>query len=476
MTRTKINLIYSISYQILITMLPLITSPYISRVLGAYNLGIYSFTLTIVNYFVIFTMLGLANFGNRSISISKGGRTELSKRFSEIYLMQFTMGFICTTIYILFVLSSATKDILFIQSLNVIAAIFDITWFYFGIGEFKITVIRNTIIKILTIISIFVFVRSENDLWIYALIMSVGVLLSNLYLWFFLKKYVDFKIPRVKAVIQHIGPNLVMFIPVISISIYQQVNRLILGLNNAMDEVGFFDNAMKLVGIPFSIVVAFSAVMLPKMSKMFSDGKIEAIKVSIDRSTQAIIFFAAASTFGLISVGREFAILFFGSDFIRSGDIIVLLSPMIIFKAWANIIRTQYLIPFQKNKTYIRSIIIGAVLNLGFNLILIPQYGGIGATIGTLAAEFTVAAVQSWEIRNDLPIFEYFKNSSIYLLSGILMFCSIQILSLFINLNNWMTLMMKIILGGGVYVIFIALYFTYVKKIDLKSLILTSMK
>lgn len=184
------NFIYNVLYQILIMILPLITAPYIAIVLGAERIGIYSYTYSIAYYFVLFGQLGLNVYGNRSIAIVRDDKEKLSKTFSSIFIVQLFISIVSCICYLLFIIfsSSEYRLIFVIQFVFVLSCVFDINWFFFGIEKFKLTVVRNTIIKITTVICVLLFVKTQADLWKYTTIMAVGSFLAQLVLWLQIRK------------------------------------------------------------------------------------------------------------------------------------------------------------------------------------------------------------------------------------------------------------------------------------------------
>ena len=178
------NFLYNVAYQIIIYLFPLATVPYISRVLGVDNIGIYSYTYSIVNCLMLFAMLGISNYGNREISKLRDDKEKMSKMFFSIYGLQLISSLIILIIYTIFILffCKSYKDIFILQYINLMSVCFDVSWFFFGLEKFKMTINRNIIIKFISLICIFLFVKTKNDLWIYTVIMGLGVLISQLYL------------------------------------------------------------------------------------------------------------------------------------------------------------------------------------------------------------------------------------------------------------------------------------------------------
>lgn len=471
MSDIKKNFIYNIVYQILIMIIPLITMPYVSRVLGSTGIGTYSYTYSIVYYFMMFAMLGFNNYGNRSIAKVRDNKENLSKTFKEIYCMQIITSFLMIILYFLYLIifDVKYKEIALIQSIYIISCLFDINWFFFGIEKFKLTVTRNTIIKILSLLFIFLFVKSKNDVWIYTLILSGCILLSQLSLWPFVSKYVTNVDINFKDVFQHFKPCLKLFLPVIAVAIYKVMDKTMLGWFSNISEVGFYENAEKIINVPNAIISALGTVMLPRMSNLYAKNKNEESKKVIDKSIKLMMFLAFAMTFGLICVSKNFSILFFGQDFAKSGIIINLLSITVLFLSWGNVLRTQYLIPKEYDKIYIESAFLGAMVNLVFNLIFIPKYASIGACIGTIFAELSVVLFQTISIKKELPIKKYIKDIIPLFVSSLIMFIIIYLLN-FVKINDIIRIVIQVILGCLIYYV---LNYRYVNNlINIDKLIL----
>ncbi len=470
MNNPKKNYIYNVIYQVLILIIPLIISPYLSRVIGAEGIGIFSYTYSIVYYFMLLTLLGVNNYGNRSIAKVRDDKEKLSKTFWSIYLFQLIMGIIMLIIYFiyLFFFSVKYKQLFLIETIYIISTIFDINWFFYGLEEFKKTITRNTILKVSTLFLIIIFVKESNDLWKYALIMSLMTLLSQMILWPFIKDKINFVKIKVTDITKHIKPNLILFIPVIAVSIYKMMDKVMLGSMTNIKEVGFYENAEKIVNIPLTIISALGTVMLPRITNMVSKGQKEEVKKYINKSIEFVMFLSLAMSAGLIAVGYDFAPVFFGEEFKKTGILIMLLSVTLPFISFANVIRTQYLIPFEKDKLYTKSVIYGAIINLIMNAIFIPKYDSIGACFGTIAAEIFVMVYQLISIRREYNFDQAVKFSVPFLLTSIIMIELIYPIRYFIS-NKIIMLLIQIILGVIVYCLF---NFKYIYQIvDLKKVL-----
>lgn len=426
----KKNLYFNMMYQALNMCLPLITAPYLSRVIGVNGTGIFSYYYSVAGYFVLFGMLGLNNYGNRSIAVVRDDKRKMSQVFWEIYSVQILSTTLSLIAYILFAqgINSGEKIVVWLNIFYVVSAAFDINWFFFGLEQFKWTSIRNAIVKIISVVLILIFVKTRDDLYAYIFIMSISILISQLILWPKAISELYWIKPRWNGIKEHIRPNLILFIPVVSVSLYKMMDKVMLGIISNRIQSGLYENAEKIINIPIVFVNALGTVMLPKMSNLVARGERKEGKRYIRDSMQFIMALAIAVSLGTAAIADNFAPVFFGEEFRECGKLIVCLAPITIFTSWANVIRTQYLIPNNKDKEYIYSVILGACANLSINFMLISRLGAMGASIGTVFAEFTVMLVQSIFARKKLEIKKYVKDMIIFWISGISMYIIVYII------------------------------------------------
>lgn len=449
----KKNFIYNIVYQLLSFILPLITVPYVSRKLGATNVGIYSYTYSIVYYFVLIAMLGINNYGNRTVAKYRDDKEKLSSAFLSIYLMQvFTTVFMIVCYYIYIAIFDVDyKQVAIIQSIYIISCAFDVNWFFFGIEKFKLTVTRNLLIKVLSLICIFAFVRGPYDLWKYTLILAASTLVSNIFLVQYIRKYIKFTRVRLSDVVKHLKPCIILFLPVIAVSIYKIMDKTMLGILSEITEVGYYENAEKIIQVPNAIISALGTVMLPRISNMLSNNRENEVKDIIKKTMPFVMFLTLPMVCGLIAVGGDFSIIFFGQDFEKTGLLIPLLSFTVAFFAWGNVIRTQYLIPKEMDKYYIISAFLGAIVNFVFNCIFIPIWDSAGACIGTILAEFVVSAYQTYAVRKELEIFKYIKTSFQFLVKSVIMLIVVVLVGKLVKENIVLRFVVQVVVGIAVY-------------------------
>lgn len=447
----KKNLVFQMFYELLVIVLPLITSPYIARTIGAEGLGQFSYTYSVATYFVLFSMLGLKNYGSRVIAQTRNDKKKLNETFSGLLVIHIVVSALCVGVYVLYALTVQTDRLLvWIQGAYVLSALFDISWFYFGLEKFKLTVIQSAAVKILTAVCIFVFIRDTGDIWIYCALMAGGMLLGQIVLWFPLRKYVDFTRPRSRELKKHIKPLFVLFVPAIAISLYKYMDKIMLGMISSKTQLGFYENAEKIINVPLSLITAVGMVMLPRMSNLMKQTDQKSVSKYISVSMRYVMCLAFAFTFGMAGAGQVFAPVFWGDEFQISGILIVYLAATIPFLSFANVIRTQYLIPAEKDREYLVSVIAGAVVNLCINWALIPHLGAVGAAIGTIAAEAAVCCIQTFYVRKRLNLRRYFRECVPFFLLGWLMFAVVFLLGR--NGATVYTLLLQIVIGGILYV------------------------
>lgn len=449
----KLNFLYNTIYQVLLVILPLITSPYISRVLSDDGLGIYSYQYTIANCFALVGMLGVNNYGNRSIAAVRDDKEKRSQVFWSIWILQAFLSVVVSIAYLCYVeffCIDEHKTVAIALWFEVLASVFNINWFFFGLEKFKLTVTRNIVIKLLSVLLIFLFVKSKSDVWIYSLIIGGTLFLSNIFIWPFLKKEVKKPQINICEILHHFSQMAILFVPVIAITLYNKMDKVMLGSLSTMSETGLYENTEKIVNIPSGLITALGTVMLPRMSYLFANNDQKSAQKYFYSSLEFACAMSYALAFGLAAIGKEFAPWFFGSDFTEVGILMMALSPKIVFLCIANVVRTQYLIPLHQDKVFLVSVWVGAVVNLIVNVLLIPNHGAMGAIIGTNVAEFTVMAYQILMIRKEVPIISSLLKNSYYFVAGVLMFVVVRYIGKTLE-GGFLCVIFEIICGVLVY-------------------------
>lgn len=451
------NAVYQTVYQILIMITPLITAPFVSRQLGASNLGSFSYTYSIVSYFILIAMLGVTNYGTRAIAECQNDRKRKSDCFLQIYATQAMLSLLCIAIYLVFTalaVGPSLRSVGYVQAFWLVGCFFDINWFFYGEENFKTTVTRNIVIKILTVSAILIFVRKGNSpLLVYTLIMSLGTVISNLVLVPILLKQIDYSRPAWKDIKKHIKPNLVLFIPILASGVFHIMDKTMLGILSSKEQSGYYYNSDKIINIPVGILDGLGLVFLPRMTKIFAvKGDKKRKEQYLGASYSINVMISCLMAFGIAGVAKEFVPFFFGPGFEPCILLTVVFTPILIIKGISIFYRMQYLVPTKQDKIYAIATIAGALTNLVANYFLIIKYDALGAVIGTLIAEFAVALIQIVYVRKQIPVLMWaLKNIPYLIFGGItvyimrIVFCGTD--------SAILAVLLKALTGGAVYLI-----------------------
>ena len=460
---SKKNYLYVVVYNILSVITPLVTAPYISRVLGTEGVGIYSYYYAIAYYFTLIAKMGLTNYGTRRIAEVRGDREKLKEEFTSIYVMQFFVAVIVTVVYFVLVLSAygANRLIGIVFGIWVIGNSINIDWFLFGIERFKETSTRNMAVKVIEVVAVFLVIKQPGDVWKYCLIYSMGFLVTYISFFWMGKSYLSFTCFDVKKIFGHIKPCLILMIPVIALNIYRSMDKVMLGyFAKDLRQNGLYENAERIIYSLTMFISSLGQVMMPRMSALLSEGKSDEVKKGVARSLSFICFMTNAMCFGILAISHTLVPWFFGEEFNQSAELMDILAITLIFIGWGNVIRTQYIIPKKKDNVYIKSISLGAVLNLLVNAMLIPKLGAVGACIGTVIAEFAAPLYQSIAISDEIDSGKMFLQNLQFLVYGIIMLVALKSMEYLLGNSLWV-MVLQIFLGGCLY---LALSFRYIRS------------
>lgn len=452
-TTIKKNFALSSAYQILILAVPFVTSPYISRVLGAEGIGIYSFTSSIVGYFVLFATLGTMSYGAREISRARDDHKLLSRFFWEIELLVVCTTTVCLILWGIWVLIAPEYNLIYlILSIQLFGVIADISWFFTGLEQFKYIVFRNSIVKIVGIILLFLFIRERDDLALYIFLMTIINVLGALSMWIYIPKMVDRIDWRTLNIKPHFKETLIYFIPAVATSVYTILNKVLLGfVGSDIRENGYYEQATKIISIGQTLTfVALNSVLGSRISYLFAEQKIEEIHLRIDKSLHYILLIGLGLSFGLIAISPKFVPWFFGAGFEPTILLIQLLSPIILIIGISNCLGSQYYTPAGLRKQSAQYIIVGAVVNLILNIILIPLYGAVGAVIGSLTAELTITILYLKNCSDFMTLRQILHNSWRKFIAAVIMFAAIYLVSNYFD-NNTTSVIVSTFTGVIVY-------------------------
>lgn len=454
------NYIYNLIYQILILLVPLITTPYISRVLSVEGIGTYSFTYSIAYFFSLLAELGSIAYARREIAYCQDDSYRRSVIFWEILILRIITTIITSIVYIIYISNSNFFIIGIVQIMYIFSIVFDITWFFQGMEDFKTVVIRNSVVKIFTMFCIFMFVKAENDLIIYILVLAILPFIGNIATWIGLKKYiVRIPIKELKP-LRHLKGTIALFIPNIASQVYLLLDKTMLGFFTIDNiENGYYEQAQKIIKICWTFLTTFSLVMSPRIAYVYGKRDREKIKEYMQVSFNIVWLLASALSFGIISIVNNVVPWFFGDSYYKVIDLLIIFSFILYPIGITSVIGTQYLITTKKQKIYTGSIIVGAILNIIMNYFLIPRYYAVGAAISSVAAEIIIAIIQIFYIvyyDKVITIKDIFEPSWQYILAGSIMLMILRKIDSFLHPNILNTVIL-ILIGGIIFFIILIL-------------------
>jgi len=449
----KRNFFYQIFYQALISVLPFVTSPYIARVLGSEGVGVYAYTYSVVNWFLILASMGINIYGNRLIAQSRNDQAAMNRNFTSLFIFRLMCACLAMLTYILYLAFVPLKYPIAskLQALCLVNAAIGIDWLFFGLEKFKLTVTRNAAIKLISVLSVFIFVRSKDDIWKYVLIMVMQGLLSSLCVWGFARRYVSFAKVTWVEIWNHAKPMIMLCGVSIATSVFSYMDKIMLESIGTVEELGIYENAWKMIEFPAGFITALSTVLLPRISMELSSGSTEKVDSYLDKSMKFSIIFGSAIMFGVAAISHSFSVLFWGDEFAGSGEIIFYMSVVILVMAWNSVIRTGILLPNQKDSQYVKALVWAAVVNVLLNAALIPHYGGVGAGIGTIGAYLAIWVVQNRYVKGCFEIRKYLVYGIPYLFIGFLMFMAVRMILGAFALG-WCALLSAVVIGSLIFV------------------------
>lgn len=452
--QVKRNYLYQAGAQAVALLTPLVATPYLARILGPEGNGAYAYTFSVVSLFGLLIMLGMVNYGSRSIA--RVHPSSRSRTFGSLYALQAVRGLAVMALYGVFagVFMQEYRALAWVQGLHLLAVMLDISWLYAGVEEFKPVALRQTAVKLTGLLLTLLLVKEPAHLARYAAVIAGCTVLGQVWLWQGAGRYVRRERVTWQDVKPHIRPELTLFLPVIAVNLYKMMDKVMLGGMSTMAQVGFYQQAEKIVSVPLGLVTALGAVMLPRLSAMAARGDEKGSERSIRQSLGWVMLLGSAFAFGLAAIAPVLAPVFLGRGYEPCAPLIMLQAASMPFFCWANVIRTQVLIPRQLDHAYVRSVLLGAVCNLAVNALLIPGMQAAGAAIGTIVAEGVVCISQTVAVRRMLPVGRYLRETLPLLAAGGVMFLAVRCLMRLLPVGVW-PLMGGIGAGAAVYMLLV---------------------
>lgn len=420
--KIKTNFIYSSILTISNFIFPFLTFPYISRVLGVNNVGIYNWVTGIIQYFILFSMMGIAIVGIREVAKNKTNQEELSKTFSSLLML--TVLTTILSLVVLFVLMavipkfSENKDMFYIGAANIFINLFLVEWLFKGIENFKYITIRSIAVKSIYVISVFVFVKHRGDYVIYYFLTVAAVVLNALFNWIYCRKFVHFVFKNI-SLKPFIKPFLILGVYLLFNSMYSTFNVAYLGFVGGNKEVGYYTTATKLYGIMLAFFSAFTGVMLPRISALVAENNYKEVNRLIERSFNILYTFCFPIIIFFMFFAPEVIGIIAGPGYEGSILPMRIVMPLMIIIGTEEILIIQLLMPLNKDKAIFINSVIGAIVGIALAIVLVKNLHSVGSAIVWVCSEFSILISASYFVKKYIGIHIPYKMVILKLLYAI---------------------------------------------------------
>lgn len=456
MASVKKNYVFSLIAQLLTIVLPIVTTPYVTRVLGNENLGVFSYAQSIVNYFILFGGIGLSTYSQREIASYKDDRRKQSVVFYEVMLVRVVTIGLSMAAYFGLVVTTADYPLCYaLFGLELFAALLDISWFLQGNENFKSQMVRTIVTRLLGLVCIFLFVKNETHLVVYILCCSGAILAGNLSLWTSVRRNLEKVSLKELHPLRHLKPALIIFLPQIAVNVYTQLDKTMIGILTGYDynQVGYYSQAEKIVKMAMTVITSMGSIMLSRVTVALSRKDHDAAKAYIQKSFRFLFLLGCPIALGLAAISPDMVPWFFGPGYEPVIPCMMALSPLVLIIGVSNIFGYQYMLPDKRMKEYTTSILVGVGVNVVLNSVLIPHYGAMGAVVATLLAETAVSLCQYIFLRK---VFSptIFLVGVRNIIASVIMFVGVYLLSGVLPSTIWATVLE---IGTGAVIYFIVL-------------------
>lgn len=431
------NWMISIINKVFSIIIPLVTTPYISRVLGSEGLGIYTYCLSYSSLFIVLGQLGIPIYGKRSIAVSRDDLEQRSKLFSELVLVE--QFLIIVSLFCYFFVARYVDQYWWMFAacgVGHIAAFFDISWLFEGMEDFKTIVIKNISIKIIGVMCIFLFVKNREDMYLYALCLFGANLVGNISLWFSAKKYIYFRMPSIKRALLHLRPAFFLLLPCAVVQLFEIIDKSMLGIMcNRISEVAYYEQCRKIVSLCISVITSLGIVLMPRLSQSFHDKDYAKLSNNLNKGLDATLLISIPIGFGSAAIAPVLVPWFFGSEFLKVEVIIRIAAPLLIFMGISDLLGLQMLSAIKREKVLLYINLISIFVNLILNALLIPSLESEGAMIATVIAEGIKCLILLVYLKQYLDFRVILKSVSQYCCFSIIMYLIIACLNKMIFIN-----------------------------------------
>lgn len=393
----KKNILYSGFLTTGLYLSQLVTYPYITRTLGATNLGHCNFVQSYVQFFLLFSALGVSTLGVREIAKLNGERSTISQRFSQLFLLNAITTIIALVVYIsigFFIPQFASyHELLFIGAFNIIFSLFNIEWFFRGIENFKYITLKTLLVRLVYIALIFLLVKSEDDYVIYYVLAVGSVIVNSIINWGYSKKFVTLQFQPIKGILRYLKPNTIIGVQMLLLSYNSTINPVLLGMLSNDMEVGFFTTASKLTVIILLFYNAYTLALMPRISALMGNNN-QNNAISLVRKSYRLLYMAALPLVILIEIYTpEIVLLIAGSGYEGAILPMRIALPIIIIGGISQITINQILIPNNYERITLITACVGVIVCIALNLVLVPILSSVASAIAWVITEFIMTVI-----------------------------------------------------------------------------------
>lgn len=454
----KKNFIYNLTLNLLNILFPLITSPYVSRILGATSLGKVNFATSVAAWFMTIASFGIPIYGIREISKVRDDKDKLSSTFTELLIIQCFFTIIVVLIYsmVAFLVPIFKNEIILfgIYGLYLLLNIFSLDWFYQGIEQYGYITARSTFVKLLSLILIFVTIHTKSDYLIYGLLSVFALSFNNVLNFIHSRKYVRINFAHI-VIRRHFHSLGIFFISSVIVSLYSQLDQVFVGFFSSMKSVAFYSRGRQIISMVLTVTSSISTILIPRTSYLFNNN-VEEYKRTLKSSLNYIYILAIPMTIGVTCLAKEIMYFFGGKEYEQGYEVLIILPVLIIIVALGTWGFNQVLIPSGNEKYGVISQAIMAVADIGLNIMLIPRYGYVGACMAIVISEF-IGTIIGVIISIKLYRIQYITKSFFqYIFASIVMAVLLYIERLVIH-TNLFYLLVAVMSGAMIYCLTLAL-------------------
>lgn len=396
---------------------PLISFPYVSRVLGPAGTGRVDFALSFVSYFSLIASLGIPYYGIRACAQVRDDSKQLSKTVKELMTIHAVMSVIAVILFLPFLFFlpkiSSDKPLFLVVSISLLLNVIGVEYLYKGLEQYSYITIRSLVFKLISLVSLFVFVRYKSDYIMYGAISVFASSASNIMNYVHAKKYVKLKGIGKCDYRRHLKPIAVFFAMSCAVSLYASLDRVMLGFMTDDSEVGYYGAAAKIKNILVAFITSLGNVLMPRASYCVEHNQWEEFRRLTNKALKFVFFSSAPFMLFSIMFAKEVILFVSGEEYLPAVLGMQVILPTILFIGITGLIGIQIFVPLGKEKYVLYSEIAGAITDLVLNAILIPKYQSTGAAIGTLMAELVVLLVQLYyldRVKDNNPMLSSFKT------------------------------------------------------------------